>query len=76
MNHPETIPIPVPVIEGIVAYLLTRPMKEVEQGVAAIRQAVHEHQQAQDRLAARMDEPLDPATERAVAAVVNGTPED
>jgi len=61
MNAPDTIPVPRPVIEGVIQYLATRPYKEVAEGIAHLHQAVQAAQQPKPA-----DRDLSPAEERAV----------
>lgn len=74
MSQPEIIPVPLNVVEGVIKYLLTRPMGEIEAGVHSLRQAIHDHRQAQEKRE-RLDQPLDPAQQRAVDGVL-GDPEE
>lgn len=74
MNQPETIPVPLNVVEGVINYLATRPYKEVAEGIAHLHQAVRQAQEKRERL----DKPLDPAQQRAVDGVLQrlGDPEE
>lgn len=71
--QPETIPVPLDVVQASVNAIGKMPAGECAELMLAWKQLVAQHnQQAQAKREAE-SKPLDPATERAVAELVNGT---